>query len=318
VVSLILRTRQIPAASAVALILAVVAIAAAGRAAPRDAIAFSTRNGVYAVDPAGRPIVPISRQRLDDVAWSPDRSAIAGIDVGLLVIRLDGGQREVPRTGMAVTLNPSWSPDGKKLAFSMIDPVRCNRLRLNKCPSEIYIVNADGSGLRRITDGRDAANGHFAPSWSPDGRRIAYSAYEGWAAGMPVRLRKQSRIMIVGASGGKSRLVLKLPFPYHADDLDWSWANGRIAFSYMHGSGVHRSNPVIASKIAVVRPDGRGLRDLTSFRAGKADDPAWSPDGRRIAFIGHLAGDRLYSWSAYVLEPGGRPRKLVAATSLDW
>ena len=66
---------------------------------------------------------------------------------------------------------PVWSPDGRRIAFT-------SRPDDN---SEIYVVNADGSGQRRLT--RNAA-GDFGPTWSPDGRKIAF---ERLSVGHPLR-----------------------------------------------------------------------------------------------------------------------------------
>jgi len=302
---------------AAVLVLSIDSLAGSRATAMDDRIALSTKRSINTINPAGAGIRTVSEDSSDDAAWAPDHSAIAAIAVAITIYGLDGSKRELPTAGEQ--LNPSWSPNGKKIAFSMIDNLRCHKQRVRHCRHEIYTINADGSNLRRITDGYDADNGHFAPTWSPDGQQIAYSGYEGWGGGLPQRLRKESRIMMVNASGGKSKLVLTLPFPYHADDLDWSRANNLIVFSYMHGSGIYRANPVMKSKIAVVRPDGTGLRDLTRFAAGRADDPAWSPNGKQIAFIGHLNRDPQYSWFAYVLTPAsGAMKKLIPAESLDW
>jgi hypothetical protein len=57
--------------------------------------------------------------------------------------------------------NPTWSPDGSRIAFT----------GLSAGVSNLFVVNVDGTGLRRLTDGRAAA---LHPSWSPDGKSIAY------------------------------------------------------------------------------------------------------------------------------------------------
>ena len=59
--------------------------------------------------------------------------------------------------------SPAWSPDGRRIAFASTRDG--NR--------EIYVMNADGSGVTRLTD-NDADDGY--PSWSPDGRRIAFDS----------------------------------------------------------------------------------------------------------------------------------------------
>lgn len=110
-----------------------------------------------------------------ELAWSPDGRRMALTvkdrhDLGrILLMRSDGTNiRRFPGTGYGSSA-PSWSPDGKRIAFdkcSTIDP----------CNSDIYTVRLDGSGLKRITtsDGFDAD-----PAWSPDGRSIAYAGEEG-------------------------------------------------------------------------------------------------------------------------------------------
>ena len=59
-------------------------------------------------------------------------------------------------------VDPAWSPDGRRIAFSAINPLGGRHLE-----AEVYVMNADGSALARLTNG--AAN-EF-PAWSPDGRR---------------------------------------------------------------------------------------------------------------------------------------------------
>ena len=145
--------------------------------------------------------------------------------------------------------SPAWSPDGRRIAFASDRDGN----------TEVYVMNADGSGVTRLTV-NDAVDS--SPSWSPDGRRIAFvSTRDGnW------------EIYVMNADGsGVTRLT-------DNDAYDWSpaWSpdGRRIAFQSKRDGNF---------EIYVMNADGSGLTRLTY---NGADDltPSWSPDGRRIAF----------------------------------
>jgi Tol biopolymer transport system component len=98
-------------------------------------------------------------------SWAPDGSAIAAVKAGILVMAPDGSHPQqltgaVP-TGSNIrqTLAPSWSPDSSTLAFAGADG--------------LYVISRDGTNLHRIL----AMRGITSVAWSPDGTRIAFSAY---------------------------------------------------------------------------------------------------------------------------------------------
>ena len=111
-------------------------------------------------------------------AWSPDGQRIASVSVahsfadarnptklGLWVTNADGSdaRRVAPK---ATTGEPAWSPDGRRIAFRRYDG------QLGSIgTSDLFVVNADGSGLRRLTNHAENVR-WFA--WSPDGRTIAF------------------------------------------------------------------------------------------------------------------------------------------------
>ncbi len=130
-------------------------------------------------------------------------------------------------------LDPTWSPDGRKIAY--VTP-------LNSDTAEIWVVNANGGGLRRLT--RNAME-HREPAWSPNGRWLTFVGIH--AFGEP----------------------------------PWD--------------------------IYLVRPDGSGQRRLTRSRKNRfgAVDAAWSPNGQRITFASDRDGDT----EIYVMSADGSPQR---------
>jgi TolB protein len=119
-------------------------------------------------------------------------------------------------------------------------------------------MNADGSGQHRLphTDG-----GEY-PSWSPDGKRIAFNS----------NLSGDHLMYIVDVDGSH---VVDLSSVGEGWQVDWSPDGRSILFTS------HRDHPDNYTDIYVMRPDGSGVKRLTNARGYT---PAWSPDGRHIVF----------------------------------
>jgi Tol biopolymer transport system component len=125
--------------------------------------------------------------------------------------------------------------------------------------SGLYLVNADGSGLRRLVrEGDDA-------SWSPDGDRIAFLGNSGDTEGFGFN----AVLKVVQANG----LGLRQVSPSNADSYSWSPDGSRLSWVEIFAG---------RDALWVVNADGTGEKRIVPE---DATDPAWSPDGRTIAFI---------------------------------
>jgi TolB protein len=114
-------------------------------------------------------------------AWSPDGKWIAFVRIrsrnhGQIWLISAGG-----RAAHSLALaggEPAWSPDGTQLAFAHA------RSGAGRETVDLYVANADGSGIKRLTHERVGIVSHH-PSWSPDGRSIVYMSRNSlWAIGV--------------------------------------------------------------------------------------------------------------------------------------
>jgi len=108
------------------------------------------------------------------LARSPDGTTIAYYDdyYQLWTMNSDGsGKRQI--TSGHFDLNPSWSPDGKKIACSRRTVIGDSSFR------DIWIMDADGSRQVKLTDAASTFGSYDSPSWSPDGKKIAMEAAAG-------------------------------------------------------------------------------------------------------------------------------------------
>ena len=181
---------------------------------------------LFTMDGAGRHLEPLLADGIDlSAAWSPDGKTIAFSrlestsrplrEATLYLADADGSHlRSLGLHG----LSAAWSPDGTRLAFVSFDDANAPPCPAASCPpsGELYVVRADGSGLRRLTSSK-ADDEH--PSWSPDGSRIAF------ASGFDVRSQGHAPwLMVIRAAGGKA---LRIGHMSGVIDPSWSPAGVR-------------------------------------------------------------------------------------------
>ena len=195
----------------------------------------------------------------------------------LYVMNADGsGKRRLARSpwaGRFGPAGPAWSPDGRKLVFGMQlrgSAGLCGRA--GSCNDEIFVINANGSGLRRLT--RNAVR-DGQPAWSPDGQKIAFLS---WRDGTG------ADVFVMNADGSDQRNLTRKP----GDEAgpDWSPDGRAIVFTAVpDGPRIGNSADGPNRDVYVMNADGSEQRDLTHTPDAGDVDAAWSPDGRNIAFI---------------------------------
>ncbi len=307
------RTRSV---GVTLLILALgVAMTFAGHTPPARA-AFEGRNGriafssyrdgqvdIYTMRPHGGGVRNVTNDRHPDFtpAWSPDGTTVAfvSLHVGssqvsqLYTMDPQGGQRtRLTDLKAGNVLEPAWSPDGERIAFyasfgGAID-------------DELYIVDADGSDLVRITNNtRSDSN----PAWSPDGTRLAFV--------------RDATISTMDPDGTDVQRVT--PEGMHGFDPAWSPDGRHLAFVGRSVSGDRSSD------LFKIRADGTRLVRLDATDRTESS-PSWSPDGRRIVYVltRHHYENDYYDDLIYTIRANGKDRRVLSAddtvsdSSPDW
>lgn len=314
-----------------------------------DAIAFvSDRSGAFEIYVRGlgggaveTPLTADGAQNVQP-AWSPDGTVIAFHSLkhgGIWVISARGG---MPKQISAAGARPAWSPDGSRLAYQTDEhgDVAPNGYSA-QAGSTIWIVNADGSDARALTSAETPVGGHASPSWSHDGRFIAFSVFDGlpdngiWVVSVatgelsplhrgsslydPVFAKDDRHVYAAGAdafvvdlpfdpASGRLRAprsTIPIPGVPGVRGLSLSPDGTRLAFA-----GLDLDSQIWSLPIA---PDGRARGEAVAVTTGTSRRnslPVLSPDGRKIAYMSIRQGQLPNVW---VMDAdGGNPIQLTS------
>lgn len=193
---------------------------------------------------------------------------------------------------LAVGASPTWSPDGSLIAFESA--------RIPGNGLDIYLMNADGSGQRRMVTHPGGGGDHpinkaddFAPAWSPagSGRTIAFVTNRDG----------NNEIYTMDSIGHSTQRLTSSP----ASDRDPAWSPDGEAVAFVSDRDGNDEIYAVDQRQDVVRL----TRNADADRA-----PAWSPDRRSIAFQSFRDGN----WEIYVMDAaGGNERRLTQSDSAD-
>ncbi|HVF54113.1 MAG TPA: hypothetical protein VNC78_11005 [Actinomycetota bacterium] len=184
----------------------------------------------------------------NDPSWSPDGSQILYTDAqGHIAVTssVSGAPTTTLTDGEASDFLPSLSPDGTKIFFT-------RRLSGAFEKGDVYVMNADGSGIQRLTDTPERFE--IARAWSPDSSKIVYTSYR----------ETSSKVLAIEADGtDPQRLGPRGPSDYPA----WAPDGSGVALTHYSRDGSH---------IYFVPLDGSQVSVLATFREGELLDLQWA------------------------------------------
>jgi TolB protein len=220
--------------------------------------------------------------------WSPDASRIAftcyvpnnfgALSAQICIYSMDLGRLiHFPRF-RGTNSSPAWSPDGQKIAF----------MSSQNGDPEIYVINADGTHLHRITF---AIGVNTSPAWNPKTGQQMVFVSDRSADGSPTLWEMNS--------DGTNVTPINLPDMGYVIDPAWSPNGQLIAFSWRRPDGnydIYVMDVVSHQLVQLTKDEGRNER------------PSWAPDGRHLVFESTRTGT-VQIWS--MLADGSQPRQLT-------
>ena len=225
----------------------------------------------------------------------------------IYVMDADGGNQRRLTNNPAKEWDPSWSPDGERIAF-VSDRDGHPHFIPGWFTYEIYVMDADGGNQRRLTNNPADDRG---PSWSPDGKRIVFMSMRD---GHIIDFAPTYEIYVMDVDGGNLQNLTNNP----SDDRYPSWSpDGKRVVFVSERPGHFRGKAGITTEIYVMDADGGNQQRLTENR--QTDwFPSWSPDGERIVYASDRRGD-FENFEIYVMAAdGGNQQKLTNNRNYDW
>jgi len=215
--------------------------------------------------------------------WSPDKSKIAFVSYPdkynpeIYVMDADGSN-QTRLTHSGNNYSPAWSPDGSKIAFISQHEDSYDDAY------NIHVVDANGNNQKRLTESRY----DYTPAWSPDGSKIAFAS----------RRNGYREIYVMNSDGSnETRLTHSI---YDKYKPKWSPDGSKIAFTSEYDNYYeHNGYYYYTREVYIMDADGSNQTRLAESQY--AYNPAWSPDGSKIAFTSQSDG----YYKIYIMDADG-------------
>lgn len=199
----------------------------------------------------------------------------------LWVVSINGENRQYTYKPLSAS-SPAWSPDGKKIAFLS------KREAYNE-KTQVYVIPLDGGEAKQVTNSETSVRKFL---WSPDGKRMAYTATDakteeeeeaekqGRDWDVVDQDYKHHRLWAIDLASGETHKVVKGAMSVW--DFEWSPDSQKLV---VQASKTPKTDDSYMFKgLYTVPVEGGELKPLTTTE-GKLGKMAWSPNGKRIAFL---------------------------------
>jgi TolB protein len=223
----------------------------------------------------------------------PPHGGLLAIGTGwdIVLVRGDGSDPRWLTSDAETEWEPTWSPNGLRLAYWLNDPLApgntCGVCGINT-PRRLVVVDPSVVPIRPTVLTSVANNASWRISWSPDSRRLVVGDVENGVHTLAIiDVETRSRVRLGSAT-------------LDGWDAAWSPDGQRIAFA--HG----RDDPSQRA-LDLIDAGGTNLRHLTTIpsRGAGFGTPVWSPDGSRIAFAAETAGADPFQKDIWTVGLGG-------------
>lgn len=215
------------------------------------------------------------------VAFNAGDSASQMTTWEIYVLDLATKQETRLTNNKVIDAHPDWSPDGSKIVFGSFRDAAGNPAGA----ADIYMMNADGTGLVQLTDSTYEDND---PEWSPDGTRIVFKSTR------ETKVSAREEIYVMNSDGSGVRRLTQTAGWESDHDPSWSPGSDRIAFVRFEGSRAWTDGAdptVLASKWQELTPWNMWTVDLSgnTQRLTSNAEAGWgavvySSDGARILY----------------------------------